>query len=123
MSVLLVLLAVVVLGLVVAVAAGVVGGGLAPARRERPRAELHAPLGRLRERDVARLRLSTAVRGYRMDEVDAVLDRLRAELAARDSPLADADDDADHTWSVPAGGAARPPGRTSSEPDDRPERG
>ncbi len=85
MSLLLVLAAVVTVGVVVGVAAGVVGGGLAPAARERPRAVLHAPLGRLGEHDVAGLRLSTAVRGYRMDEVDAVLDRLRAELAARDA--------------------------------------
>lgn len=85
MSLLLVLAAVVTVGVVVGVVAGVVGGGLAPPARERPRAGLHAPLGHLGEHDVAALRLSTAVRGYRMDEVDAVLDRLRAELAARDA--------------------------------------
>ncbi len=84
MSLLLVLAALVTAGLVVGVAAGIVGGGLAPAGRERPLAQLRAPLGRLGEHDVADLRLSTAVRGYRMDEVDAVLDRLRAELAARE---------------------------------------
>lgn len=113
MSLVLVLAAVVTAGVVVGVVAGVVGGGLAPAVRERPRAVLHAPLGGLREHDVAGLRLSTSVRGYRMDEVDAVLDRLRAELAARD---AGATLRLDH----PADRAADQP---ADRPADRPERG
>lgn len=86
MSLLLVVAALAVVGVVAAVAVGAVGGGLPAPSRERPRAELPpvAP-GALREDDLAALRLSTAVRGYRMDEVDAVLDRLRSELAARDA--------------------------------------
>ncbi|WP_340558253.1 DivIVA domain-containing protein [Streptomyces sp. GSL17-111] len=42
------------------------------------------PLGRA---DVAGLRLPLALRGYRMDEVDDVLDRLGAELAERDARI------------------------------------
>ena len=89
MSLLLVLAALAVVGVVAAVAVGAVGGGLPAPERERPRARL-PPVepGALHEGDLAGLRLSTAVRGYRMDEVDAVLDRLRAELAARDAPPA-----------------------------------
>lgn len=34
--------------------------------------------------DVEAVRFDRAFRGYRMDQVDAVLDRLAAELAARD---------------------------------------
>jgi len=39
--------------------------------------------------EVERLRFSLAFRGYRMDEVDDVLDRLTAELAARDARIAE----------------------------------
>ncbi len=44
------------------------------------------PLGRA---DVETLRLPTAVRGYRMAEVDDVLSRLGAELAERDARIAE----------------------------------
>ncbi|MCQ1999347.1 DivIVA domain-containing protein [Arthrobacter zhaoxinii] len=37
--------------------------------------------------DVARLRFPVALRGYRMDQVDAVLDRLAAALAERDARI------------------------------------
>jgi DivIVA domain-containing protein len=39
--------------------------------------------------DVDALRFSLALRGYRMDEVDLVLDRLRDELAARELRIAE----------------------------------
>ncbi len=43
------------------------------------------PVGRpLTADDLRDIRFSTAVRGYRMDEVDALLSRLRADLLARD---------------------------------------
>ncbi|MER5635812.1 DivIVA domain-containing protein [Kitasatospora sp. NPDC002227] len=44
------------------------------------------PLGRA---DVDELRLPMALRGYRMDEVDDVLDRLGVELARRDERIAE----------------------------------
>ncbi|TNM68646.1 DivIVA domain-containing protein [Streptomyces sp. NP160] len=37
--------------------------------------------------DLDAVRFSVVPRGYRMDQVDAVLDRLRAELAERDRRL------------------------------------
>lgn len=43
------------------------------------------PAGPLQAEDVGRIRFNLAVRGYRMDEVDEVLDRLAAELAERDA--------------------------------------
>lgn len=65
-----------------------VRGGLADAPPDR----LHEPLPYTRpvaRADVDRMRLPTAVRGYRMQEVDEVLDRLGAELAERDERIAD----------------------------------
>ena len=45
--------------------------------------------GQLVAEDVARIRLPVALRGYRMTEVDAVLDRLAVELELRDRRLAE----------------------------------
>ncbi|HWG93959.1 MAG TPA: DivIVA domain-containing protein [Mycobacteriales bacterium] len=59
---------------------------LAPADPVRPALEL--PDGPMTASDVGAVRFSTAVRGYRMDEVDAVLARLAEELADRDARLA-----------------------------------
>jgi len=39
--------------------------------------------------DVDRLRFAVGLRGYRMDQVDQVLDELRDQLAARDRQIAD----------------------------------
>ncbi|UUL77685.1 DivIVA domain-containing protein [Pseudarthrobacter sp. Fe7] len=39
--------------------------------------------------DVTRLRFSLGLRGYRMDQVDQVLDELRDQLAERDAELAE----------------------------------
>ena len=59
------------------------GGSLPDAERDRLAARLpqHRPLARA---DVDALRFPMALRGYRMDEVDDVLDRLGAELMHRD---------------------------------------
>lgn len=51
-------------------------------------ADLALPDGPVQPEDVAALRFSMAPRGYRMSEVDDVLDRLAAELADRDHRLA-----------------------------------
>ena len=80
MSLALLLVALAVVGVVAAVAAGVVGGGLAPPESTSGHRPL--PPGPLTPADVDGLRFSRALRGYRMDEVDAVLARLRDELAA-----------------------------------------
>lgn len=67
---------------------GVARGGLTDAHPDR----LHEPLPLSREvtrADVDALRLPTAARGYRMQEVDEVLDRLGVELAERDARIAE----------------------------------
>lgn len=64
-------------GGIVVVAAGA-GEGLSPAETDEPRPVL--PEGPLRARDLRAVRFSTAVRGYRAAEVDALLDRLAAQL-------------------------------------------
>jgi DivIVA domain-containing protein len=74
-----------VLGTVAAVAAGF-GDSLAPAWRDT--APLPLPAGRqLTADDLASTRFAIAFRGYRMAEVDLVLDRLTSELADRDDEL------------------------------------
>jgi DivIVA domain-containing protein len=75
----------VVLGGVAAVAAGF-GDVLAPSWRDA--APLPLPAGRrLTADDLAGARFSLAFRGYRMAEVDVVLDRLADELAERDDEV------------------------------------
>ena len=69
------------------------GGELAEAPPDA--ADLALPDGPLRSSDVEALRFPLAVRGYRMAEVDAALERLADELAARDRLLADLADLAD----------------------------
>lgn len=83
----LVVVAFAVAGVAVAAALGR-GDGLAPAPPERAPSVL-LPDGPVTSADVAGLRFGMAWRGYRMDEVDAVLDRLAAELAARDERIAE----------------------------------
>lgn len=51
-------------------------------------ADVLLPEGPVRPEDVAAVRFSLAPRGYRMSEVDEVLERLAAELADRDRRLA-----------------------------------
>jgi DivIVA domain-containing protein len=89
----LLLLALAVVAGVAAVAAGIVAGGLDDPTTTVPPREL--PPGRPRGADVAALRFVPALRGYRMDQVDAAMDRLgeeieylHAELAERDRRLA-----------------------------------
>ncbi|MFE7564256.1 DivIVA domain-containing protein [Kitasatospora sp. NPDC057500] len=84
------------------------GGSLPEAVQDRISARL--PQDRaLGQGDVEALRLPMAVRGYRMDEVDDVLDRLGAELAHRDARIAELE--------------ALAAVRGAVEADDRPEPG
>jgi len=70
-------------GGVVAVAVGR-GGSMSEVYDDRPDATV--PAGRpLTSEDLRDIRFSTAVRGYRMDEVDALLARVRADLIARET--------------------------------------
>lgn len=87
MTLLLTLLIMAVIGLVAAVAAGRIGGGLDEPASSLPGRGL--PPGPFTLEDVDRVRFSPALRGYRMDEVDDVVDRLVDELRRRDEELAD----------------------------------
>ena len=80
---------------VIAVVATGRGGSMADTYDDRPDSRVQAD-GPLTAQDLRRVRFSTALRGYRMSEVDALLDRLAAErdVAAHDDrPVADADAD------------------------------
>lgn len=72
------ILIVLALGGVALVAAGR-GAPLAEVYDDRPDADVPAT-GRLRAADLRRVRFSLAFRGYRMSEVDALLDRLAREI-------------------------------------------
>ncbi len=85
---LLIALVVVVAAVTLAVVGGGQGGGLAETSPDRIVDPL--PLSRPVVRgDVEALRLPVVVRGYRMTEVDDVLNRLGAELAERDARIAE----------------------------------
>ena len=75
---------VVVMGGIAVVAAGA-GGSMAESFDDRPDARVPVE-GPLTASDLRRVRFSTAVRGYRMSEVDALLDRLAAEREPRHEP-------------------------------------
>ncbi len=87
MSILILLVALAVVGVTAVVAVGR-GDGLSDPEPDR------APYGTLPPGDVDRaaldrLRFSLGFRGYRMDEVDAVLDRVAAELDAKNERIAE----------------------------------
>ncbi|WP_063749058.1 DivIVA domain-containing protein [Streptomyces sp. NRRL B-24484] len=86
------------------------GGTLPEALPDRIAARLpqDRPLGR---HDVDELRLPMALRGYRMDEVDNVLDRLGAELALRDARIAELE-----AAAVVRGAVELAPGQPQDEP-------
>jgi len=67
-----------VMGAIAVVASGR-GGAMADVYDDRPDARVPAD-GLLTAHDLRQVRFSTAFRGYRMAEVDALLDRLAAEL-------------------------------------------
>ncbi|MCP9962073.1 DivIVA domain-containing protein [Streptomyces somaliensis] len=85
-------LAVAMVVVVAAVTLAVVGGAENEVLPEAPPERLVDPLPLTRpvsRADVEALRLPLAPRGYRMEEVDDVLDRLAAELAERDARIAE----------------------------------
>ena len=87
MTLLLTLLIMAVIGLVAAVAAGRIGGGLDDPASSLPGRGL--PPGPFTLEDVDRVRFSPALRGYRMDEVDDVVDRLVDELRRLEDEVAE----------------------------------
>jgi DivIVA domain-containing protein len=80
------LLAMSVIAVVAAVVTGRIGGGMDAPVSGLPFRGL--PPDNLRPGDLETLRFSPALRGYRMDEVDQVLDRLSTELRRRDDEIA-----------------------------------
>ena len=72
------ILIVLALGGIAALAAGK-GAPMAAVRPDRPRLDLPVE-GPLRGADLRRVRFSLAFRGYRMAEVDELLDRLASQL-------------------------------------------
>jgi DivIVA domain-containing protein len=74
-------LVVVIMGVVAVVATGR-GGSMTEVFDDRPDARVPAD-GPLTGADLRRVRFTTALRGYRAAEVDALLDRLAGELDSR----------------------------------------
>ena len=83
------ILTVLALGGIAVVAAGR-GAPMAEVYDDRPDVRVPAS-GPLTGEDLRRVRFSLAVRGYRMSEVDALLDRLATELELRQSSEATAE--------------------------------
>ena len=77
-------LIVAVMGVTAVVATGR-GRSMAEAYDDRPDARVPAD-GPLTAQDLEEVRFTTALRGYRMSEVDALLDRLARELRGRGEP-------------------------------------
>ena len=104
------ILIVLVMGVIAVVASGR-GGSMAEVYDDRP--DSRVPADRpLTSTDIRRVRFSTAFRGYRMSEVDALLDRVAAELEPPAVPDA----------APPEGSAAQPPASPGPRPDaTRPE--
>ena len=79
--------AVVALGVAAVVAAG--GGGSMAQDPVRDTYAMTLPESRLDGPAVRHLRFGVALRGYAMDQVDAVLDRVAEDLEARDARIAE----------------------------------
>ena len=74
-------------GMLFGVAAVSVGNGSPLSEGSIDRREPLLPADPVAAADVAALRFTMALRGYRMDEVDAVLDRLSTEISVRDAEI------------------------------------
>ena len=89
MSLVFLLMGIAVVGAAVMLATGRISGGLPEPEPNRTLEGLpDVPVGDLTAGQVEQVRIDQAVRGYRMDEVDALVDRLSAEIAARDDIIA-----------------------------------
>ncbi len=76
---------VIIIGAAAVIAAGR-GDAMADVYEDRPDTTIER--GQLTADDLANVHFTTAVRGYRMDEVDAFLRRMESELLARDAAAA-----------------------------------
>jgi len=81
-----ILLAMAVIALVTGVVTGRIAASMEPPSSSLPFRGLAG--GDLRPADLEQLRFDAALRGYRMDQVDGVLDRLAEELARRADEIA-----------------------------------
>ncbi|MEJ7707823.1 MAG: DivIVA domain-containing protein [Nocardioidaceae bacterium] len=73
------------------------------------RPDVTIPTGRpLTADDLQAVRFSTAVRGYRMDEVDALMSRLQADLLNREASVDRATPSTDAVVAEPAGDRVTP---------------
>jgi DivIVA domain-containing protein len=99
------------IGVMVAVALLAVGrlGELTPVTPDR--APLDVPDGPLEPDDVDAVRFAVGLRGYRMDEVDDVLDRLAADIAERDARIVELEG---RPAPAPGAGIAAPTGAGSA---------
>ena len=123
------ILIVVVIGVIAVVASGR-GGSMVEVYDDRP--DSRVPADRpLTSTDIRRVRFSTAFRGYRMSEVDALLDRVAAELEppAAPEPSTGPPSAPDAPPETPVGSpdvpptqrdasTAQPPASPGSRPDD-----
>ena len=96
------MLLVIVLGVIAIVASGR-GGTMAQTFDDRPDSRVQAD-GPLTADDLRRVRFTTAFRGYRMSEVDSLLDRLSAEMDPATEPETAAEPEPGREGD-PAGGA------------------
>jgi DivIVA domain-containing protein len=78
---------IVVSAVVFVVAAVVLGAGGTLTEPVTDQPDLELPAGPLTAGDVDAVRFPLAFRGYRMNEVDDVLDRLRTEIVVRDARI------------------------------------
>jgi DivIVA domain-containing protein len=105
---------VLVIGAVAVLAAGR-DDSMSEAYEDRP--DRTIPAGHaLTSDDLQRVRFSSALRGYRMDEVDALIDRIAADLVAREADERAAAPDSEDT-STPVDDSSPPagPATTSTE--------
>jgi DivIVA domain-containing protein len=117
------LLAIAVIALAAGVATGRISGGMGAPESSSPFRGL--PADGVTAEDVEALRFTPALRGYRMGEVDDVLDRLVQELRGRDDEIARlravlrgeayAPDDAGHDAGPDAGPDRAPDGGPEGE--------
>lgn len=119
---------VVIVALLAAVGWLAIGGGGHMSEPEPDRPDLALPgEGLLAREDVDRVRFSVGARGYRMDEVDDVLDRLAQEIEMREQRIAELEGRAPkqaaspEAESAPETGEEHVESQDGSEPDPNEE--
>lgn len=110
----------VVVALLIAVGWVAVGGGghMSPSHPDRPDPAV-PDTGLLARNDVDKVRFSVGARGYRMDEVDDVLDRLAYEIDVRERRIAELEghDPSQQAESQVTRGTAEQPAESRETPE------